>query len=246
MSDAVPGTPVGAPLMDRLYRHQRHIYDLTRKHYLLGRDQLITGLQPPPGSRVLEIGCGTARNLVRAARRYPDVEFYGIDISVEMLETARKAVVCEGLTAHIQLAQADATRFDPALLFGVPSFARIFVSYSLSMIPAWPAVLATAVQWLAPGGELHIVDFGGQERLPAAFRILLRGWLRQFHVQPCDELERELRRLALPFRLERPFCGYAQYAVVRQSKEPQAGRFPHGPSAPGTSGEALASHAGRC
>ena len=153
MSDAVPGTPVGAPLMDRLYRHQRHIYDLTRKHYLLGRDQLITGLQPPPGSRVLEIGCGTARNLVLAARRYPDVEFYGIDISFEMLETARKAVVREGLTAHIQLAQADAVRFDPALLFGVPSFARIFVSYSLSMIPAWPAVLATAVQWLAPGGE---------------------------------------------------------------------------------------------
>ena len=31
MSDA-------AALMDRMYRHQRHIYDLTRKFYLLGRD----------------------------------------------------------------------------------------------------------------------------------------------------------------------------------------------------------------
>ena len=220
MSDAVPGTPVGAPLMDRLYRHQRHIYDLTRKHYLLGRDQLITGLQPPPGSRVLEIGCGTARNLVLAARRYPDVEFYGIDISVEMLETARKAVVREGLTAHIQLAQADATRFDPALLFGVPSFARIFVSYSLSMIPAWPAVLATAVHWLAPGGELHIVDFGGQERLPGWFRYLLRRWLALFHVEPRDELERELTLIGLKAGaltlIERPFRGYAQYAICRR------------------------------
>ncbi len=216
MSDAVPGTLAAAPLMDRLYRRQRHIYDLTRKHYLLGRDRLIDGLRPASGSRVLEIGCGTARNLIRAARRYPEVEFYGIDISLEMLETARKAVVREGLTAHIQLAQADATRFDPALLFGVPRFARIFVSYSLSMIPAWPAVLATAGRWLAPGGELHIVDFGRQERLPTTFRILLRGWLRQFHVQPRDDLEHELKRLGLPFRLERPFRGYAQYAVVRQ------------------------------
>lgn len=241
MSDAAPGTLPAAPLMDRLYRHQRHIYDLTRKHYLLGRDRLIAGLQPPPGSRVLEIGCGTARNLVLAARRYPDVEFYGIDISFEMLETARKAIVRERLTAHIQLAQADATRFDPALLFGVPSFARIFVSYSLSMIPAWPAVLATATHWLAPCGELHIVDFGRQERLPAAFRILLRGWLRQFHVQPRDDLESELSRLGLPFRLERPFRGYAQYAVVHRP-----GRSPHGPPVPGTLAEALASHAGRC
>lgn len=216
MSEAAPATLAAAPLMDRLYRHQRHIYDLTRKHYLLGRDRLIAGLQPPPGSRVLEIGCGTARNLVLAARRYCDVEFYGIDISFEMLETAHKAIVRERLTAHIQLAQADATRFGPALLFGVPSFARIFVSYSLSMIPDWPAVLDTATHWLAPGGELHIVDFGRQERLPAAFRVLLRGWLRQFHVHPRDELESELSRLGLPFRLERPFRGYAQYAVVHQ------------------------------
>ena len=108
------------------------------------------------------------------------------------------------------------------------------------------AVLQEAYAWLVPGGELHIVDFGGQERLPAAFRILLRGWLRQFHVQPCDELERELRRLALPFRLDRPFRGYAQYAVARRPEGARPERFPHGPSAPGTSGEALASHAGRC
>ena len=26
-----------------MYRHQRHIYDLTRKYYLLGRDRLIAG-----------------------------------------------------------------------------------------------------------------------------------------------------------------------------------------------------------
>ncbi|RUV53463.1 SAM-dependent methyltransferase, partial [Mesorhizobium sp. M5C.F.Ca.IN.020.14.1.1] len=31
-----------AELMDGVYRWQRHIYDLTRKYYLLGRDRLIT------------------------------------------------------------------------------------------------------------------------------------------------------------------------------------------------------------
>ena len=56
-----------AELMDRIYRRQRHLYDFTRKYYLLGRDRLIHRLSPPAGSRVLEIGCGTARNLVVAA-----------------------------------------------------------------------------------------------------------------------------------------------------------------------------------
>ena len=37
MSDA-------ALLMDRMYRRQRHIYDATRKFYLLGRDGAIAAL----------------------------------------------------------------------------------------------------------------------------------------------------------------------------------------------------------
>src|SRR6267142_3533930 len=32
--------------MNRMYRRQRHIYDGTRRYYLLGRDRLITGLRP--------------------------------------------------------------------------------------------------------------------------------------------------------------------------------------------------------
>ena len=209
-----------AELMDRLYRRQRHVYDATRKYYLLGRDRLIVRLAPPAGSRVLEIGCGTARNLVLAAHAYPDAEFFGIDISYEMLETARNVVEREGLAYRIRLARADAAAFDPALLFGVPGFSRIFVSYSLSMMPGWRAVLERALTWLCPGGELHVVDFGGQEQLPVWFRAGLRQWLRLFHVTPRDELERELTLLGLRSgaltAIERPFRGYAQYAVCRR------------------------------
>ncbi len=66
--------------MDRIYRHQRHIYDLTRKYYLLGRDALIRDLAPVPGDTVLEIGCGTGRNLILAARRYPDARFSSVSM----------------------------------------------------------------------------------------------------------------------------------------------------------------------
>ena len=206
--------------MDRIYRRQRHVYDLSRKYYLLGRDRLIDGLAPPPGGRVLEIGCGTARNLIAVAHRHPATRLFGIDLSLEMLDTARRRVDREGLGNRVRLAHADATHFDPALLFGVPAFSRIFFSYTLSMIPEWEKALAQAAVWLQPGGELHLVDFGGQERLPRWFRGGLRRWLTMFHVTPRDALEAALARLPAKIEVrsfERPHLGYAQYAVCRRS-----------------------------
>ena len=107
-----------AALMDGVYRWQRHIYDATRKYYLLGRDRMIAGLHVPPGGSVLELGCGTGRNLLLAARRYPDARLHGLDISAAMLETADAALSRRGLRGRVALARADATRFDAEVLFG--------------------------------------------------------------------------------------------------------------------------------
>src|ERR1700761_217560 len=154
--------------MNRMYRWQRHIYDLTRRYYLLGRDQMIANLHPAHGASVLEIGCGTGRNLVLAAKRYPDAYFFGIDVSTEMLTSARSAISRRHLTHLIRVAHGDATDFDPQLSLGIPSFDRVMISYSLSMIPDWERVLDAAIARLNPGGQLHVVDFGDQEGLPGA------------------------------------------------------------------------------
>jgi S-adenosylmethionine-diacylgycerolhomoserine-N-methlytransferase len=211
MSDA-------ARLMDRMYRRQRHIYDLSRKYYLVGRDEAIARLEPRDGDKVLEIGCGTGRNLILAARTYPGALCFGIDLSTEMLETATRAISRAGLASRIRVAPGDATQFDPVALFGTNQFDRIFISYSLSMIPPWQSVVDKAMTHLAPGGELRIVDFGGQERLPAIFRRLLWRWLRAFHVTPRDDLEQVLKARAAAagatITFARPYRGYAQYAVV--------------------------------
>jgi S-adenosylmethionine-diacylgycerolhomoserine-N-methlytransferase len=168
---------------------------------------------------VLEIGCGTGRNLATAAARHPQARLYGIDVSTEMLTSAIARIGRAGLASQIRLAHADATRLDPAALFGVARFERIFISYSLSMIPDWQAVIDGSISILAPGGELHIVDFGGQERLPGMFRSLLRRWLALFHVTPRDEMEQALRARAqaagASLAFERPYRDYAQYAVLR-------------------------------
>ena len=140
--------------MDAIYRYQRYIYDATRKYYLLGRDRLLAELQPPAGGSVLEIACGTGRNLILAARRYPDARFYGFDISNAMLDTARAAIARNGLSDRISVAAGDAAEFSGERLFGVAAFDRVVISYALSMIPPWRTALQRAVDAVAPGGRL--------------------------------------------------------------------------------------------
>lgn len=202
-----------AALMDEVYRGQRHIYDFTRKYYLFGRDTLIAGLDARPGMRVFEVACGTGRNLAKIGKSWPGVRLFGLDISEEMLKSARAA-----LGDAARLGHGDACVFDPAALLDEAQFERIVLSYSLSMIPAWEAALDHAAGQLAPGGSLHLVDFGDLQGLSAPFQALLRGWLTRFHVKPRDTLPAIAARVAaergLSLASRRGPLGYYQLHVL--------------------------------
>lgn len=207
-----------AELMDDVYRGQRHIYDFTRKYYLLGRDRLIREMDVPDGGTVLEIGCGTGRNLARIGKSYPGARLYGLDISEQMLKSALANLRNARCAQRTELARADAAHFDALQLFGRARFDRIMFSYTLSMIPEWQAALRQSVTLLSTQGRIHIVDFGVQERLPGWFGHSLQAWLRKFHVEPRSglqayalELGREIKR---PVKITQPYRGYAQLIVI--------------------------------
>ncbi|WP_244464726.1 class I SAM-dependent methyltransferase [Martelella endophytica] len=208
-------TDAHADAMDAMYRYQRHIYDLTRKYYLFGRDGLIAGLDVPPGGSLLEVACGTGRNLKKAEALYPEARLYGFDISEEMLASARGNFRNDAAS----FIAADACRFK-ASDFGAEGFDRIMISYALSMIPDWRRAVVAALDALLPEGQLHVVDFGQQEKLPRAFRVVLRAWLARFHVHPRAEMmavlaeEAGARGMTLAFHSVGG--GYAWYAVLRR------------------------------
>jgi S-adenosylmethionine-diacylgycerolhomoserine-N-methlytransferase len=214
MSDA-------AALMDRMYRRQRHIYDLSRKFYLLGRDEAIARLRPAPGDKVLEIGCGTGRNLIKLGLTYPQARLFGLDVSREMLATAGASTARAGLASRISLAQADATAFDPRGIFDCASFERVMISYALSMIPPWRQALAHALDVVAPAGSLEIVDFGDCAGLPRPFKAGLRRWLAAFDVTPREDLSDALEALSaergMTCEIKSWFRGYAILAVARRA-----------------------------
>ena len=206
--------------MERMYRWQRHIYDLSRKYYLWGRDTLIDELDLRPDEHLLEIGCGTARNLVAIAGRYPEARLYGFDAAAPMLEVARAKVRRAGLESRIRLAFGLGGSGIERTLFDRPEgYDRIVFSYALSMFDDPAGAIDSAVAGLAPGGRLHVVDFGTMAGLPRPVRWLLMRWLHSFHVWPstaaADRLRERQATDRADFRLRELAGGYAQLMTYR-------------------------------
>jgi len=64
------------------YRWHARIYDLTRWAFLFGRARIIhlAASQMDQPISILEIGCGTGRNLAALAQRFPQAQITGLDL----------------------------------------------------------------------------------------------------------------------------------------------------------------------
>lgn len=204
-----------ARAMDRMYALTRHVYDVTRRYYLLGRDRMLAQIDTSPRTATLEVGCGTARNLVKLCRRPGHGELYGLDASQNMLDTAARSLGRSGCKG-VQLRQALAEDLDAKRLFGRSDpFDTIFFSYCLSMIPTWRPAIDAALANVRPGGTILIVDFWDQAELPSAFAAALRRWLRLFHVEYRPALHEALTDLGRTGLAEVTFESVARrYAYI--------------------------------
>lgn len=169
--------------LERYYRLHSGVYDLTRWSFLLGREALIrrvsARLSP---AAILEVGCGTGRNLRQLGRRFPQARLYGVDLSADMLAVAAKKL--QRLAPRLTLIKAAYDR--PAR--PAPSFDLVVFSYALSMFnPGWEEALAAAGRDLAPGGALAVVDFHD------SWSPLFKRWMGLNHVRLDGHLLQGLR-----------------------------------------------------
>ena len=213
--------------MNRMYRWQRHIYDATRRHYLLGRDQMIAGLKPAPGARVLEIGCGTGRNLIKAAQTYPEARFFGLDVSTEMLTSAIERDRARGLGRP---GQGRAWRCHRLRSEAAVRRPRVRPHHDLLLPVDDPGLAARAgggdaqarSRAAACTSSISAASSGCRDSAAA----LLRRWLALFDVTPRDDLERDAaasgRIARRRLQIQRPFRDYAQYAVLTLPPGPPA------------------------
>lgn len=204
--------------MDRKYARVRHVYDLTRKYFLFGRDAALDVIVDASPSSVLEIGCGTGRNLGVLARRLNTAELYGVDISSEMLKSANGKKRRFG---NIKLAQADIERLDTEKSFGMRQFDSVLMSYCLSMMPDRKSALSKALKSVAPGGQLVIVDFGMFEGYGRLARPII-SMLTATDAPPIPDFEALVTRSLsgrpnFSVEFDRSRRGYYRVAVISRS-----------------------------
>lgn len=170
------GTPAGgshAERLERFYRPQAETYDAFRERLLQGRSELIELLAPPDGALIVELGAGTgnnARHFGDRLSRFEAVEL--VDLCPSLLKQARRRWAHE---PRVRVIEADATHYCPAR----PAD-RVYLSYSLTMMPQWRAALENAVAMLKPGGLLGVVDFDLPRGDCLADRCACEFWRRWF------------------------------------------------------------------
>jgi S-adenosylmethionine-diacylgycerolhomoserine-N-methlytransferase len=165
--------------LNRYYRLSRHIYDLTRKYYLFGRDRALAELAIEPWQRLIEVGPGTGRNLRKLHQQRPRASFGGVEAADEMLQHARRRL------PFARLVSGFAEDVDyPAVLGAAPQ--RILFSYCLSMVQDRQRALRNARQSLTADGEVVVVDFADCLGLPPSLRAAFLRYLELFRVRPID------------------------------------------------------------
>jgi ubiquinone/menaquinone biosynthesis C-methylase UbiE len=107
----------------------------------------------PPGSVVLEAGCGVGSQTVSLARNSPDARITSIDISRESLAQAKARVDALGF-ANVQFRQADIF----ALPFAAESFDHVFVCFVLEHLSRPLEALTALKGLLRAGGTITVIE----------------------------------------------------------------------------------------
>jgi 27-O-demethylrifamycin SV methyltransferase len=115
--------------------------------------QLIRRLQPRPGDRILDVGCGNGTPALRLAQAH-DVYVVGISVSQHQVDRASERAREAGLAGRVRFELANALD----LPFETGSFDGAWAIESMFHMPDKPRVLAGIARVLRPGGRFPIAD----------------------------------------------------------------------------------------
>jgi SAM-dependent methyltransferase len=107
----------------------------------------------PPGSRVLEAGCGVGSQTVFLAANSPGAAFTSIDVSEESLAEAQAKVAAGGF-GNVTFQKADLFH----LPFEKESFDYVFVCFVLEHLPDPGSALSVLQGVLKTGGTITVIE----------------------------------------------------------------------------------------
>ncbi len=177
------------------------------------RSRAVRTLDLKIGDRVLEVGCGTGRNLGRLVEAVGNSgQVYGVDISEGMLARA-KALTTRHKWQNVKLLHEDAAEYSlPEKVDGA------LFSLSYATMPHGRRVLRYAWNQLKPGGRLVIMDARIPEGIVGRiYRPLLVSFLKLTVLgNPDIDILEDLRQLA--GKIESEYFFLDTYFIGRATK----------------------------
>jgi len=166
------------------------------------RKEAVARIGLKPGDRVLEVGCGTGRNLTFLQNCVGSTgHVYGVDLSHGMLARARRLCTQQRL-ANVTLTEGDALDYVPE----EPLDGALF-SLSYNTMPDHYSVLTHVLAQLRPGAQLVIMD----AKLPTGpfgpWVLRFAVWCNRLtvlgnpHIQPWRQLAPLVDNFAMQERL---------------------------------------------
>ncbi len=165
-------------------------YQLFKNERTAPFDDLLALVEPRPGMRVIDLGCGTGELTRRLADRLPESEVLGVDASPEMLEktTAYTRPGLRFLCQHIEEVQGE--------------WDLVFSNAAVQWVENHTALVPRLLEMVRPGGQLAvqmpsnhthpthtlIAEIAGQE----PFREALDGWTRRSPVLSLESYAKML------------------------------------------------------
>jgi SAM-dependent methyltransferase len=110
------------------------------------------------GALVADVGCGTARALIRLATAYPNSRFHGYDVAEEAVERARRAVEEAGVDDRVEIRLLDGSE-------GLPERYDVVCTFDVIHDAADPRGLLAAVRGAtAPDGVYLCLEINCADR----------------------------------------------------------------------------------
>ncbi len=179
------------------------------------RARAVDRLGLKPGERVLEVGCGTGRNLAHLVKAVgPEGRVYGVDLSDGMLARARELCERRGWN-NVTLVQQDACELNLPEKVDAALF-----SLSYAVMPEPQRALEQAWKFLRGGGTVAIVDAKllpgllGKLQRPFILLVMRATVLGDPDVHPWEDLQ----RLTAHFQMEE--INFGTYYICRGTKAP--------------------------
>lgn len=143
-----------------------------------GRKEAIARFEQNSGDRIMEIGVGTGLSLPFYKRH---VEVYGIDVSPEMLERARKRFQGPKFPHVRELREMDAHKLE----YPDNYFDGTVAMYVLSVVPDPEAVMQEMFRVTKPGGPILVVNhFSSNHKVLRSFENRLAPFSKKLGFRP--------------------------------------------------------------